>query len=133
MSKRKNNQELVFETVWAEALRRGNEAANAVSPRPMLVEQRVNPLDDNSPVVQQYRVDEGVCGFAWVNIRPATSAFARWLKKNGLARPDSYEGGIVYWVSQFGQSMERKEAFADAMAAYLRQVGYRCSARSRMD
>jgi hypothetical protein len=75
---------------------------------------------------------EGLCGFAWVTIK-GTSAFAKWAKKQGLARP-GYPTGLVFWVSEFGQSVARKEAFAKAFAAVLRSQGIEGAyADSRLD
>lgn len=76
-------------------------------------------------------VDEGVCGFAWVKFAGNTS-FGRAMKAAGLARK-SYEGGLSVWVGEFGQSMERKEAYARAYAHVLRQHGIDAYAGSRMD
>lgn len=111
----------------------GRDAAEAAVPTPMIVVQRANPLDDNSPIVKQYEpVMGGVCGFAWVVVRPGTSAFARWIKANKGARKHYY-GGMELWVSRYGQSMERKEAYAQAFAKVLRDHGVDAYAGSRMD
>jgi predicted nucleic acid-binding Zn finger protein len=82
---------------------------------------------------QRYVVPEGPCGFAWVVVKPGTSAFARWLVKKGYASKHYY-GGVSIWVSDFNQSMERKYAYAAAFAEVLRQGGIEnCYADSRMD
>lgn len=113
----------------------GKMDADACIPTPMIVQQRTNALDDSSPIVKSWNVAGGVCGFAWVNIRPGNSKFANWLKKNGYARKDSYYGGVSIWVSDYGQSMELKEAyakgFAEVIAAQLDNV--KVYAMSRMD
>ena len=62
---------------------------------------------------------EGPCGSAWVTVRPGSSGFAHWLRKHGYARP-AYHGGVEIWISEFGQSYERKHACAKAMAEVLR-------------
>jgi hypothetical protein len=113
----------------------GMQAADACTPTPMVVERHANQLDDSSPVVERYApVRGGVCGFAWVNIKPGNSSFALYLVKNGIARKDSYYGGVSVWVSEFGQSMERKAAYAAAYAQVLRDAGIeRVYAQSRMD
>ncbi len=100
---------------------------------PMIVQGHENPLDDSSPVVKQYFVEDGVCGFAWVNIKPANSAFGRWVKENQLGRPDSYAGGICVWIHDFNQSMQKKETYASAFAGVLRQHNITAYASSRMD
>lgn len=112
----------------------GKAAAEKRVPIPMVVVQRANPLDDNSPIVKRYApVMGGVCGFAWVNIKPGYSAFANWLKKNKLA-DKSYYGGVDVWVGGYGQSMEKKEAYANAFAAVLRaEAGINAMSMSRLD
>lgn len=84
----------------------------------------------NSPVYTMV----GSCGFAWVNIKPATSKFGRWLKDNGLARKDSYYGGLCYWIGAYGQCYEQKEAYAYAFARVLQENGIaKAYAGSRLD
>lgn len=105
------------------AMAAGAAAAEACVPTPMIVQQRLNPLDDNSPVVKEWEpVAAGVCGFAWVTIFPGNSSFARWLAKEGLARK-AYRGGMEIYISAYSQSYERKMAHAQAAAKYLREHG----------
>lgn len=131
---KKQAQSLAFQTIWNEAVKRGREAAAKCVPVPMIVQQRANPLDDSSPVIRTFPpVMGGVCGFAWVKVRPANSAFAKWLVENNHARK-SNEGGVCIWISEYSQSMELKSAHAYAMADYLRSVGIeRAYAGERMD
>jgi hypothetical protein len=94
---------------------------------------------------KEWNVPDGVCGFAWIKIRPATQAFAKWIKKEkdvatvllqnavNVPKGAAYDGGIDLWVSAFGQSMERKEQYAAAFAEVLRSHGIKCSMGSRMD
>lgn len=111
----------------------GMKAAEAHTPTPMRVIQRQNPLDPHSPIARDYgTVNEGVCGFAWVVIRPATTSFARWLKAQRIGR-NGYGGGVHIWVSQFGQSMERKEKYAAAYAEVMREAGFNAIHDSRLD
>lgn len=123
-----------WKELYEKADKAGREAANNCVPTPMIVSQRVNPLDDNSRVEKEYFVPQGVCGFAWVNIKPGNHPFSNWLKKNNLARKDSYYGGVTIWVGDYGQSMELKEAYAGAFARTLRENGIEKSYMgSRMD
>ena len=117
----------VFEEVFNRAVEAGNEAMKAAVPRAMTVS---NPASGES-----WYVEGGVCGFAWVNVKPGNCRFANWAKKNTKFKPDSYEGGVKYWVSEGGQSMERKEAFARAMSKVLTDAGVARSvySGSRMD
>ena len=59
-----------------------------------------------------------ICGFASLNIRPGNGAFARWLKKEGLATK-SYQGGVSIYIHEFGQSYDRKMAMARKMTDTL--------------
>lgn len=111
----------------------GREAVEALQVRPMVVTQRENPLDDTSAIKKAWYVEDGVCGFAELNIRPATCKFAKWMVSNGHARKDSYKGGICYWISQYGQSMQKKEAYAQAFSEVLKKHGITVYVYSRMD
>ena len=111
----------------------GHVAATSHAPTPMRVVQRTNPFDAASPIVQEFpTVHDGACGFAWVTIRPANSRAAKVLKEMFNARV-AYEGGMQYWISAYGQSVERKEAYADAFANVVREAGIKCFVGSRLD
>ncbi len=124
-----------FQALYNLADQAGKAAAKALTPTPMVVGTPTtlfgNEIDYSKPVEV---VNDGVCGFAWVNLKPGNSAFANWLKKNKLARPDSYYGGVTIWVSDYNQSMERKSAYAGAFARVLVENGFkRAYSMSRMD
>lgn len=122
-----------YEALWNEAESAGRAAADACVPTPMVVQQRANMADDSSPVVKSWHVPSGACGFAWVTIRPATSSFARWLKKQGLGRR-AYYGGIEVSAEMVGgQSIEIKTAWARAVADVLTKAGIKAHAGSRLD
>jgi hypothetical protein len=130
----KESREQKWADLYARAHAAGLEAGDAHMPTPMIVERHANPLDDSSPVVQRWApVMSGVCGFAWVSIRPGNSSFALWMKKHGHARSDSYAGGVRVHVWLYNQSMEKKEAYASAFADVLRDEGIKAYAQSRMD
>ena len=78
-------------------------------------------------------MSDGVCGFAWVNIKPARGKFVKYLKDNNIGRKDSYYGGYTVWVRGFGQSLARKESYARAFADVLTTNGIKAYAMSRMD
>ncbi len=122
-----------FRAIYNEARAAGLAAGNAHVPVPMTVNKHASPLDDRSPIVQRWHVPSGVCGFAWVNIKPATSSFAKWLKKEKLARSNDYTGGIDYTVFDHGQSLEQKEAHARAFSQVLTKHGIKNYGQSRMD
>lgn len=121
-----------FADLMADAWRAGMEAGAAIRPTTMVVVEPSNPLDPSSPPRNVWREPEGPCGFAWVSVHPGTSSFARWLTKSGGAQR-SYGGGVSIWISQFNQSVERKEACAEAMARVLKAAGINAYAGSRLD
>lgn len=123
-----------FSRVYEMALEAGNRAGQAASPTAINVGHArhlfSNEIDYSRPT---YYVSEGSCGFAWVKIYPGNHPFANWLKKNGLARP-SWNGGVDIWISEHGQSVERKEAHARAMAEVFKAHGLdRVYPGSRLD
>jgi hypothetical protein len=110
------------ETIWRAADAAGRNAAESITPRAMIVEG----------MGRTYYVADGVCGFAWVNWK-ANTPWGRWTKATGRTRKDSYLGGQTLWVSDYGQSMARKEAYAEAFAKVLADHGIDAYAGSRMD
>lgn len=118
-----------FAQLFARAVAAGMTAGTGAIPTPMIVSEA--DVITGEPRGEQWYVPEGVCGFAWVSFAGNT-AFGRWAKKSGNASAH-YPKGLCYWVSQFNQSMERKERFAEAMAKVLRDAGIDAYAGSRMD
>ena len=108
------------------AHRKGMEAGNKAIPAPMVI------VDGESKEVIDV-VDDGLCGFAWINIRPARGAFVNYLKARQWGDVNTYSGGYDIWVSQFNQSMTRKHAYAVAFAEVLNRYGIKASASCRMD
>lgn len=120
-------------SLFEKAREAGLAAGKGCCPTPMVV--RGGDILVNMKPVAPGKVwieSEGPCGFAWVNVKPGTSSFARWLSKNELAR-SSYYGGVDIWIGEYNQSMARKEAHAHAMAKVFSEAGIRASAMSRMD
>jgi hypothetical protein len=122
-----------FTELHDRAARAGNEAALLCRPVPMVVVQHANGFDDKSPVVYREVVDGGVCGFAWVVVRPATSSLPRWAMKNLPSASKNYGGGLCLWCPLSTQSMEIKEAYCEAYAKVLREAGVSAHAQSRLD
>jgi len=110
--------------LFEQAYEAGVAAMNNCQPTPMTVVDRMSG--------QKWHVSEGACGFAWVKIKPARGAFVNWLKANDIGHR-GYPTGYDYWVSEGGQSIERKTAFARAFAGVLRNAGLNAHAESRMD
>ena len=82
---------------------------------------------------QTYVVLDGVCGFAWIEIRPARGGLVTYLKKSGQGYYSEYNRCYMFPIHAFNQSLTRKEAMAEAMAEHLRKCGYNVYAGSRMD
>jgi hypothetical protein len=121
-----------LEAIYHEAHDKGNAAVQMTTVTPMVVQQRENPLDDDSRLVRQYFVSDGVCGFASVTVKPANSKFAKFLIANGLGRK-GYGGGVCMSIRQFNQSLTKKEAYAYAFASVLNEHGIKAYVDSRMD
>ena len=77
-------------------------------------------------------MNDGVCGFASVNVKPANCKFAKFLVANGLGRK-SFNGGVSMSVRDFNQSLTKKEAYAYAFASVLAEHGIKAYVESRMD
>lgn len=121
-----------LEAIYSEAHYKGNAAVQMTTVTPMVVQQRENPLNDDSRVIRQYVVNDGVCGFASVTVKPANSKFAKFLVANGLGRK-AYNGGVSMSVRDFNQSLQKKEAYAYAFARVLNEYGIKAYVDSRMD
>lgn len=123
-----------FQDLYARAEAAGKEAAEAVQVTPMVVYSGMSIFDRTPDITKPvYQIDDGVCGFASIHIKPANSKFANWLKANKLAQKDYFRGGLYIWVSDYNQSMTRKEAYATAFAEVLVKAGYKAYAESRLD
>jgi hypothetical protein len=121
-----------LEAIYSEAHYKGNVAVQMTTVTPMVVQQRENPLNDDSQLVRQYIVNDGVCGFASVTVKPANCKFAKFLVANGLGRK-SFNGGVSMSVRDFNQSLTKKEAYAYAFASVLNEHGIKAFVDSRMD
>jgi len=125
-------EENTFKELYQSAVEAGKNAVMRTNVRPMVVYQRSNPLDDKSEIVYASIVEDGVCGFANIIVKPANSKFAKWLLKNGYAT-HAYGGGVSIYVSEFNQSLQRKEAYAYAFADTLRKANINAYVESRLD
>lgn len=134
-----------MQDIVARALAAADQAFADAIPTPMIVYEPGDPVasllgkDDGGLAGARHiyaPVMDGACGFAWVNVRPGTSRFARWLVKTGQARTDSYYGGVTIWApggDRYSQSYTRKMAAATAYADVLREAGITAYASGRLD
>ena len=125
-------QRLVIEQHLTEAIAAGCAAGLGSNPDPMVVV--------DSATGQRWDVSGGACGFAWVNVPLNTALGKAILRRYEGTRGEifsahkAYGGGVDLWVSGFGQSIDRKEAAAGAVARYLTSKGYqKVYAHTRLD
>lgn len=119
---RKMSRDQEYQELWDKAKAAGVAAGEGSTPRPMIVSGY-----EDDPIM------DGACGFAWVNVKPGTSAFAKWLKKKEYGRTDSYYGGVTIWISEHNQSVDRKSKHAAALASVLTEAGFNANPNSRLD
>ena len=111
----------------------GMDAGRDSTPTPMVVGSPSTPLGKDIDYSKKtYFVEGGVCGFAGVVIKPARGKFVSYLKSLDMGY-NHYYGGYYVPVRVFGQSLARKEAYADAFAKALSEAGMSCYVDSRMD
>jgi hypothetical protein len=121
-----------YAALYAAADAAGKQAAEAATPTPIIVGEETSPFSGQVDYTKPtYFVSEGLCGFAWVSFKGNTG-FGRWAKKTGKAKP-AYGGGLRVSVFGYNQSVTRKEAYAQAFAAVLREAGVTAYAESRLD
>ena len=116
MTKFTQQEEWEYQVHFRDAEAIGHNAGVSHKPTPIRIYQADimgKRLSEDSVI------DDGCCGFAWINIKPANKRFAKWLKETERARPDSYYGGITIWIHDHNQSYEKKKKHAEAMASYL--------------
>lgn len=113
---------------------------------PMVVRQHEKPMDDNSPVTDQWVVPGGPCGFASIRVmckNGPSRKFINQLKKAGLAgdrnsfkewSKSDYYGGYMKSFSNVGnQSLAYKEAYGGAYLGVLADAGIDTWLWTRMD
>lgn len=107
-----------YQALLTTAYRAGTVAGQNAVPKPMTIIE-ADPITGKPKLgARADKIMEGACGFAWVNIKPGNSSFARWLVKNNYASK-SYYGGVDIWISDHNQSYERKLAHAREMARLI--------------
>jgi len=116
----------MFEDIWTEATNAAIVAHNDCVPVGMTVGQ-ASGLFGNAiiPGTEEY-VADGVCGYAWIQVKPARGPFVKWMKQNKLGDTGVY-GGWTISPSDFDRSlgrtlsMQRKEAAMRAACAVLKK------------
>lgn len=126
--------------IYQEALQKAEEVAKATIPEPMIVGTAKtflgNEIDETK---KTYFVEGGVCGFAWIVVKPALGKFVKWLKLNQIGYKNYGGGWAIPARPEFtknnplAQSLAINEAWARAFAQVLRDNGLDAYAESRMD
>ncbi len=120
--------------LYDKAHKAGMEASAAITPTPMRVVQHAQPFNPLSAVVKDYGViNEGACGFGWVEIRPSRGGFATFCKKKGIGRYSEYSRCWMISSPLMTQSYERNVTYASAFSAVLREAGIDAFGNGRMD
>lgn len=117
--------------IYVEAYEAGLKAGNEVGVPKFVVGDAIglsNEIDYSKPTF----IMDGLCGFAWATISPARGAFVNYLKSRQVGSK-GYYGGYEIWVREFGQSVDRKAAFAGAFRDVLQKYGISASVGSRLD
>lgn len=112
------------EVIYSEAHAAGLKAVSELTIEPMVVV--------DSRTKQKWIIDDGPCGFAWVIIKPAHCQFAKYLRERKLAHKHD-KPGLMMWIGDFNQSMEKKSAYAKAFANVLKENGIDAYVGERMD
>ena len=124
---------VAFEKLLERAHLMGMDAGRSASLTPMICGSPSTPFGSDIDYSKKtYFVEGGACGFAGVVIKPARGKFVSYLKSIGIGNKHYY-GGYYVSVREFGQSLARKEAYAEAYAKVLSEEGMRCYVDSRMD
>jgi hypothetical protein len=129
-----------FRAICEKADYAGKEAVEKARIVPMIVGQEIGfftgKLDYSKPI--EY-VEDGVCGFAWVSVTPQNKGNTKLGKEERKVleatgfRKNDYTRTYQKSISGYNQSMQKKEAYANAFADVLRANGVKAYASSRMD
>lgn len=123
-----------YDAIFAEAHEAGNAAAMSAVPRPMVVGEAKSlfsdEIDYSKPV---YYESEGLCGFAWISFLSGRGPAVSYMKAKEIGRKPYGQKGWQIWVSGYGQSYERKMAYAEAYSKVMRANGIDAYADGRLD
>lgn len=129
-----------FKALCVQADAAGKAAVEKLQVVPMIVGEETSfmsgKIDYSKPT---YFVEDGVCGFAWIQVYPSFKGNTvlgkqerKVLEALGFRKND-YEKCYQKSVSDYNQSMQKKEAYATAFAKVLRDAGLKAYSSSRLD
>ena len=129
-----------FTAVCKKADAAGKAAVEKLQVVPMIVGQETSLFSNKIDYSKQiYFVEDGVCGFAWVDVYPTHKGHTRLGKEERKIleaagfRKNDYMKTYRLWISMYNQSMQKKEAYASAYAKVLRENGIKAYSGSRLD
>jgi hypothetical protein len=130
----------LFTTICEKADAAGRAAVEKLQVIPMIVGQETSLFSNQIDYTKQtYYVEDGVCGFAWVDVFPRHKGNTRLGKEERKVleaagfRKNDYTKTYQLWISAYNQSMQKKEAYASAFAKVLHENGLRAYSGSRLD
>ena len=129
-----------FQVLCEQADKAGREAVANTRVAPMMVGSALgfsNEIDYSKPT--EY-VADGPCGFAWCSVYPEFKGNTRLgkeeravLEKCGFEKDWTNVRKYSFWINDFDQSVQKKEAYARAFAKVLSDNGISASSGSRLD
>lgn len=130
-----------FKEILAAADVAGREAVSKMTVIPMVVGQAKslfsNEIDYSQPT--EY-VADGVCGFAWTVVCPEFKGNTKLGKQEravleaaGFTKDYDSSKKYTLWISDFNQSLQKKETYARAFAKVLSSNGINAYSQSRID
>jgi len=120
------------ENILREAENAGRLAYEACTPHPVIFGQAVGLTGNAMVPGTEELCTEGACGFAWVSLSKGQTRLVNKLKKLGIGSRSVY-GSWYIWAPGMSQSIDRKEAWAEAFTDVLRKHGIKAYAQSRLD
>lgn len=113
------------ETAWNEATLAAEKAFDSCVPTPMVIGRSSGLFANDIIPGTEEVIEDGVCGFAWIRIKPARGPLVKWLKSQDKGSLGVYGGWRVspYDFNPrlgYSQSMQRKEAAMKAACEVLK-------------
>ena len=122
------------QAIYEQAHAAGCKAWEDCSPNPVTWGMAKSLVGNEIVPGTESTCTEGLCGFAWIIVKPARGPFVTYCKRNDIGRKHVYPGWYIGARGPFdSQSIERKEAYAYAFAGVLREHGVNCYVGSRLD
>ena len=124
--------------ILVEASEAAEAAVKACTPRAIIVGDAIglsNEIDESKPT---YYIEGGVCGFAFVVIKPARGSIVAELKKRKIGSAH-YGGGYSFSSWQVAPSIRRDQSYERAVAAargavdVLKKYGVNAYVDARID